>query len=237
MAWPLSRTRPKALRALCWDTRARESFSQARSARAPPVTGSLRHRVDGPTPHDHSPAEAGVRSKRSRRANPVSAHRERNTDDGSAGPRTTSLRWAPATSLPAVPDEPESCLDSRKAPASQATPTRARLHDARGRHARHGRKVEPLSRPPSQGLGLASPDAPRRAAEIGDTRGAFHRLTADVFDSGLTPAIVYDEAASGPVPPDQRSWSDRLAGRSPQFVTSLWRAHGAFFDPRAIRQP
>jgi hypothetical protein len=30
--------------------RARESFSQARSARAPPVTGSLRHRMDGPTP-------------------------------------------------------------------------------------------------------------------------------------------------------------------------------------------
>jgi hypothetical protein len=105
--WPLSRTHPRVLRALCWDTRARESFSQARSARAPPVTGSLRHRVDGPRPRDCSPTGAGAQSKAIPPRKPR-IHVSRATPGRRVcGPPYDQLALGARDVLPAVPDDPE----------------------------------------------------------------------------------------------------------------------------------
>lgn len=94
---------------------------------------------------------------------------------------------------------------------------RARLREP-SLHARHGWKTEPLAQPNLPGPRARVRRRSAKSDAFGETRGAFHRLATGSLDAGLTSRVASP------------------AGCYPQFVTSLWRAHGAFFDPRCGRR-
>lgn len=122
------------------------------------------------------------------------------------GPPYGRLRWPPATST--------RC--SREATANRATSDRARLR-APTLHARHGWTIEPLAQPDHPGPRARFPRRSAKSDAFGDTRGAFHRSAA-----GTHPGLL--------------ALSCLPAGCYPQLLTSLWRAHGAFFDSRCGRR-
>ena len=146
-------------RALCWHTHARGSLSQARSARAPPVTVPLRSRLESPRSaivnRTHACTRHGAtrrRSKRFRLANQEPVARERSTKTRSAGPRTLRLRAPPAAfrrsrPLPVIHGDRLRAKHHRRRSLSRVTPARSARLEGRAAHA---------SRPP-KGLGLASP--------------------------------------------------------------------------------
>jgi len=160
--------------------------------------------------HRSHPSRSWSAIKRSRRANPRIHDSRANHGRRICGPpydqlalgardvltRCSRLAWGPAWIHEKRREPSDDRNDLVFTSSLDAPDTDGRSDRSRG--------------PSSQGLGLASPSAPRRAAEIGDTRGAFHRLTTNVHDSGLTPAVASP------------------ARHCPQFVTSLWRVHGAF---------
>lgn len=89
-------------RALCWHTHGRESVTQARSTRAPPVAGQLRHRVESPIPPiAHTACSAGARSKHPTTQTSFTRSSRASHDAlRIRGPRTARLRAPPATSCP-----------------------------------------------------------------------------------------------------------------------------------------
>jgi len=129
------------------------ALSQARSARAPPVTASLRSRLESPRSAIVHRTEARRRSKRFRLANLTFVSRERSTKTRSAGPRTLRSR-APPAAFASVPScyqlftgERLRAKHHRGSSLSRVTPARsARLED-RAAHASR----------PSKGLGITSP--------------------------------------------------------------------------------
>jgi hypothetical protein len=74
-----------------------------------------------------------------------------------------------------------------------------------------------LAAQPSRDQGSHPPASREGQTRLGETRGTFHRPAAQERWTFVQRAVL---------------------GRvSPQLVTSLWRARGAFFDPRLSRRP
>jgi hypothetical protein len=188
---PHARPKPSAparsrTRAPCWLRTLRESATQARSTRAPPVTEPPRCRLERPTSPIFCRTEARLRISGSAAQIPHPRIACEPRSSGSTGPRTPSLRRPPAAAT--------RC--SRAAPANRkATPSNP-LARAEWDHTSGTVGRSSCSRgPTTQGLGHACSGVPRRITEMGDARGAFHR-PATLPQPGFRPAVAAGEAQS-----------------------------------------
>lgn len=141
-----------------------------------------------PETSDPRCTEAQRRSKRFRLTNQVFLDRERSSKPA----LRAHVRNARAFRPPCLTHR-RTVARSQRGAATNRKPTcaLARLlsQAASLLSARPSDRAAHASRPP-EGLGPASFGAPRRAAEFGDTRGAFHRLTTCFDQAGLTPSAA-----------------------------------------------
>lgn len=159
-----ARPSPPEQRALCWHTHDRETLTQARSARAPPVAAEPRYRL-----------EADIADRTIRRSR--SSIRPFRLTAGT--PHMSSARSSVAPVRYACAHRP-TCLIrcSRQArPGPNGHPrvlTRVIERVAPGTSGTVERRSRSRSLPP-WAQGPTPPAAPRRAARFIDTRGAFRR--------------------------------------------------------------
>lgn len=172
--------------ALYWVAHVRGSFSQARSARAPPVADSLWIRLESPSPAIDASTEVRGRSKRFRPANQAFSDRER--------PSKPTLRAHVRCARAHRPPRLTLRRTVARFQKGEQRRTESRFADSLSRAAsllpaRPGDRAAHASQPP-ESLGFASFGAPRRAAEFYEPRGAFHRLTTYFDQAGLTPCAA-----------------------------------------------
>jgi len=165
--------------------RSRE-LSQARSARAPPVADSLWIRLESPSPAIDASTEVRGRSKRFRPANQAFSDRER--------PSKPALRAHVRCARAHRPPRLTLRRTVARFQKGEQRRTENRFADSLSRaasllSARPGDRAAHASQPP-EGPGFASSVAPRRSAEFGETRGAFHRLTTCFGQAGLAPCAA-----------------------------------------------
>jgi hypothetical protein len=102
-------------------------------------------------------------------------------------PRASDLRAPVRSACAGRP--PRSTRCSRAVPANRTPAVSSSLAQAESTRAIGTVGRSSCSRgPTTQGLGLASLGAPRRATELGDTRGAFHRSATCDIRPGFRPA-------------------------------------------------
>ena len=128
----------------------------------------------------------------SRKPQPV--HRKRCTETDLRTPVRPACAGRPRRPARGSRRAWEPTWTTREAPTNRALHSAPRLHELH-RRARRGRNGRPLTQPALPGPRARFPRSSAKSAEIGETRGAFHRMAPDVRDNGLTPAVALPAGA------------------------------------------